>query len=390
MHSYIKTALLLIAASAMLQTTQAQDTRTLSPHAIVSLMTVAPGAEVYSTYGHTALRVYDPSQNVDRIYNYGTFDFDQPNFLLKFCRGKLNYMLDIERYKSFERGNLLDGRGMTEQVLHLSQAQSERLFNLLETNAQPDNRNYKYDFFYDNCATRIRDAVDNALYGQVSYDSAVAETRVTMRQLLRPYLIEHPWMGFGIDLVLGMPTDKQAGPRHYTFLPDHLHDAFAHARLGEGQPLIRQEYRTPSDFVPERKPAKVPSLPIIVTALVAFVGFLCMYNPKANRVFDAIFWTTLGIGGCIVAFLWFFTDHQATKNNLNLFWLWPTHLLVGFRRRRGGLWESYFLVAALMAGVLLLGMKWLPQELPLAAIPLMLLIVVKGFWKGKQTLQGAA
>ncbi len=380
----MKYGLLLLVALLIHGPATGQNTRSLSPNAIVSLLTVAPGAEVYSTYGHSALRVYDPSQNVDRIYNFGTFDFEQPNFLLKFCRGKLLYILDIERYRSFERGNLLDDRGMNEQVLNLTQAQSDRLFSLLEDNALPQNRSYKYDFFYDNCATRIRDAVDNALYAQVHFDSTAPETKMTMRQLLRPYLIPHPWMGFGIDLVLGIPTDKQAGTRNYMFLPDHLHDAFAQARLAEGQPLVKQEYNTPADFVPVRNAPKIPRMPIIVTSFVAMLGFLCMYNYKANRIFDMAFWTILGLAGCIVAFLWFFTDHQATKNNLNLFWLWPTHLFMGFWTRREGLRESYFLVAALIAGGLLLTMKWLPQELPLAAIPIMLLIVVKGFWRGKQ------
>ncbi len=381
----MKYSLLLFATLLAYGPATAQTTRTLSPNAIVSLMTVAPGAEVYSTYGHSALRVYDPSQNVDRIYNYGTFDFEQPGFLVKFCRGKLLYILDIERFKSFERGNLLENRGMNEQVLQLTQAQSDRLFSLLEDNALPENRGYKYDFFYDNCATRIRDAVDNALYSQVRFDSAAPETQMTMRQLLRPYLINHPWMGFGIDLVLGIPTDKQAGARNYMFLPDHLHDAFARARLPEGQPLVKQEYNNPEDYVPMRNKAKTPRTPLVVTSLVALLGLACMFSPKANRLFDRVFWTVLGLAGCIVAFLWFFTDHQATKNNLNLLWLWPTHLFMGFRARREGLLESYFLVAGLLTACLLLGMKWLPQELPLAAIPLMLLIVLKGFWRGSQS-----
>ncbi len=377
-----RSALLLLLASWAFSV-QAQFTRTLSPNAIVSLMTVAPGSELYSTFGHSALRVFDPSQNVDRIYNYGTFDFDQPDFYLNFCRGKLLYILDVERFKSFERGNMMEGRGMQEQQLNLTPIQKERLFNLLEDNALAQNRSYKYDFFYDNCATRIRDIVDKALYGQVTYDSTHVGAQRTMRQLLRAYLTEHPWTGFGIDLVLGIPTDKVAGVQHYVFLPDNLHDAFATARQSEGAPLTKDEYKIPAHYTPVRQEPTVPMFPVVVMSIVALLGLACMFNTRANRIFDGIFWFVLGVGGLIIAFLWFFTEHQATKNNLNLFWMLPSHLLVFWRKRRENLWESYFMVAGIMSAVLLLAMKWLPQELPLAAIPLMVLVVIKGFWRGR-------
>lgn len=358
-----------------------QNTRILSPTAIVSLMTVSPGAELYSTFGHSAIRIFDPSQNVDRIYNYGTFDFDQPNFYINFCRGKLLYVLDVERYKGFERGNAIDDRSMKEQVLELTPLQKERLFNLLEENALAQNRSYKYDFFYDNCATRIRDIVRNALYGQVQFDSTTVASKLTMRQLLRPYLVNHPWTGFGIDLVLGMPTDRVSGAENYMFLPDHLHDAFGSATLSEGVNLVGQEFNIPKVYIAGKATEQSPITPFISMCLVAVLGILCMFNAKSNRIFDFIFWFVLGIGGVIVFFLWFLTDHQATKNNLNLFWLLPTHLLVFWRTRKEGLWESYFLITAIIAAGLLIGMKWLPQELPIAAIPIMVLIVIKGVWR---------
>lgn len=136
----------------------------LSDSSRISLMTVAPGDFLYSTFGHSALRVFDPVNNIDRCYNYGTFDFDQPNFYLNFCRGKLLYSLDVEPGRHFVRGNLQDNRPMQEQVFDLGAAQRQRLFNLLETNALPENRSYKYDFFYDNCATRIRDIVQETFF----------------------------------------------------------------------------------------------------------------------------------------------------------------------------------------------------------------------------------
>ena len=368
-------AVLLLAASFALH---AQMTRTLSPNAIVSLMTVAPGSELYSTFGHSALRVYDPSQNVDRIYNYGTFDFDQPNFYLNFCRGKLLYILDIERFRSFERGNMLENRGMQEQTLNLTPTQKERLFNMLEENALPENRSYKYDFFYDNCASRIHDIVAKALYNQIEFDSNPAPAQQTMRTLLRPYLVNHPWTGFGIDLVLGMPTDKVAGTRNYMFLPDHLHDAFAGAKLPEGGSLIAHSFKIPVDYDPQRNTPQQSRIPVLAMCLVFVIALMCTFNERANKLFNGTFWFVLGIGGLIIAFLWFFTEHQATKNNLNLFWMLPTHLLFFWRARNNIYVEWYFKITGILALGLLLSFNFLPQELPQAARVLLVLIAAKG------------
>ncbi|MBL7807773.1 MAG: DUF4105 domain-containing protein, partial [Saprospiraceae bacterium] len=158
--------------------------QTLSDSAQISLMTVAPGEFVYSTFGHSAIRVKDPGTRFDRCYNYGTFDFEQPNFLLKFCQGKLLYNLDIESYRSFEYGNLQDRRTMQEQVLNINQEQKQRLFDLLQENYKEENRYYKYDFFYDNCATRIRDIVQETFFHQLQLDSSSLPPKATMRQLL--------------------------------------------------------------------------------------------------------------------------------------------------------------------------------------------------------------
>jgi len=125
----------------------AQVVPVLSDSARISLMTVSPGSELYSVFGHSAVRVYDPITRINRVYNYGTFDFDQPNFYLNFCRGKLLYSLDVESYRNFEYGNLHDLRWMEEQVLNLNGEQRQRIFSLLQTNALPENKDYKYDFF---------------------------------------------------------------------------------------------------------------------------------------------------------------------------------------------------------------------------------------------------
>lgn len=345
-------------------------------------MTVAPGEFVYSTFGHSAIRVKDPVTRFDRCFNYGTFEFEQPNFLLKFCRGKLLYNLDVESYRSFEYGNLQDRRPMQEEVFNMDKAQKQRLFDLLQENYKEENRYYKYDFFYDNCATRIRDIVQNTFFYQLQFDTSALPKGATMRQLLQPYIEEKPWLDFGIDLVLGLPADRRASTADYMFLPDYMHDLFAKAKTPEGLKLVKSERNIPE--TPLKKEPFSPSpldRPLWVMCFVALIGLLCMANPRTEHIFDTLFWFVLGLAGLVIALLWFATDHSATKSNLNILWAWPTHLLFFWRTRRTGSTENYFTVAALAAALLLLFWKWMPQEMPTPALPLVALIVVKGLWR---------
>ena len=354
----------------------------LSDSARISLITVEPGSETYSMFGHSALRVYDYRNRLDRCYNYGTFEFDQPNFLLKFCQGKLLYFLDIEAYRNFEYGNLADQRGMREQLLHLDQARKQRLFELLSANAREDNRYYKYDFFYDNCATRIRDVVQEAFFHELNYESTQLPLGTTMRQLLRPYLRPHPWTEFGIDLLLGLPADQRARPTDFMFLPNGMHDVFSHTRIAPSNPLVQVEQNIPNP--PLAKAAFQPDIfqrPFWVMCLVAIIGLLSMANPRTEHVFDTLFWFTLGLIGLVITLLWVATDHSATKNNLNILWALPTHLLFFWRRSRSEFTQNYFVGAAVLAALTLLFWKWLPQEMPVAALPLVVLVVIKGMWR---------
>lgn len=354
----------------------------LSDSAFISLITVAPGAELYSTFGHSALRVSDPARQFDRCYNYGTFDFDQPNFYLKFCQGKLLYYLNPERHRDFEYGNLLDGRPMREQLLNLDAQQKQRLFDLLQENARPENRFYQYDFFYDNCATRIRDIVREAFFHQIFFDSSSAPRGATMRQLLRPYLVEHPWTQFGIDLVLGQVADRVARPDDFMFLPDYVHDIFGATKIDGNKPLVQSERRIPPRGL-ERTAFKPGLLdrPLFFTALLALIGLLCLANRRAERIFDPVFWFVLGALGLVMLLLWVATDHSATKNNWNLLWALPTHLLVFWRRTRSEFVENYFTGVSILAALTLMFWAFIPQEMPIAAIPIVALVAVQGAWR---------
>ena len=362
---------------------QAQPGIQLSDSARISLMTVAPGDMVYSTFGHSAIRVYDAANRLDRVYNYGTFDFNQPNFLLKFCRGRLLYFLNVEPYRGFEYGNIYDRRQMQEQLLQLDSIQRQRLFDLLQENALEENRYYKYDFFYDNCATRIRDIVQETFFHQLSFDSTALPLGTTMRQLLKPYLEEKPWTRFGINLALGYPADRIAQAEDYMFLPDYVHDIFEGSWNPNGRPLVQEERLIPEKPLPQRA-QYTPDLfsrPLWVTILIALIGLLSMANPRTERIFDILFWFILGLAGLVMLLLWVATDHSATKYNWNILWALPTHLAFFWQNKKTEWNENYFMGVGVIAILTLIFWPFMPQEMPIPAIPIAILVAVKALFR---------
>jgi hypothetical protein len=216
----------------------------LSTKAEVSLITCGPGQDLYATFGHSALQVYDPVNGIDKVYNYGTFDFNTPNFYLKFARGKLNYILNVSTFERFLYTYHVEGRWVVRQELELSPEQKEELYTFLEWNAKPENRDYQYDFFYDNCSTRIRDALLKILGEDLYFPELESDTTATFREMIDLYLTNHAWSDLGIDLALGMPCDEEAGFYEKMFLPDYLMAHFTGAKLelnGNRVPLIKSE-----------------------------------------------------------------------------------------------------------------------------------------------------
>ncbi|MEM9984176.1 MAG: DUF4105 domain-containing protein, partial [Bacteroidota bacterium] len=196
--------------------------KTLSNRAEISLMTIAPGAELYSAFGHTAIWVSDPLSGVNTMYNYGTFDFKPDSltqFYLNFTQGRLNYRLDTESYRQFDYVYHYFKRSYFAQVLDLTQDQKQAVYDFLETNYLPANRYYLYEFFYDNCATRVRDLFQEVLGDSLTYVGAQASMGMSFRDLLHQYLGDRRWPQFGIDLALGAVVDRDITPWESMFLP---------------------------------------------------------------------------------------------------------------------------------------------------------------------------
>jgi hypothetical protein len=351
----------------------------------VSLLTADPGTELYSSFGHSAIRLREIGPDGrDLVFNFGTFDFDTPNFYGKFATGKLNYMLSVVPYDRFIIEYDYYKRGLREQVLDLNQEQKDFMLQHLDAQYAPERRFYKYDFFYNNCATKIRDAFDIAIGEQLVWSDSVAEEK-TFRNLIDEFVLPLPWADFGIDLALGAVIDRPATELEKQFLPTYMEQAFANATIvenGVSRPLVKQsrvllEYPKEEAQQSLLNPSVIFWLLTLVFAALTFYGFK---KGKLMKGLDVALFGTIGILGVVVAFLWFFTDHSATAWNWNILWAFPGHLVLvwGLVARPNATWISSYLLFVMGATVMTL-LFWMfgMQSFSPALIPILLLILLR-------------
>lgn len=362
------------------------QTMQLSPQAEISLLTCSPGNEIYSYFGHCALRINDPGNNYDKVFNYGTFNFSEPNFYFKFIKGKLNYYLSVAAYSRFVPAYESENRWVYEQILQLTPPQKQYLADLLLTNALPENRAYLYEFFYDNCATRPRDIVEKSLQGKIAFADTIKGNTLSFRQLIDPYIKKNEWVDFGIDLILGYPADRKATVYQYLFLPDYLMNAFAHAQvtdsLGNQIPLVKNTRQVVNaQLPPVKKQLFSPYLAFgLLLALGILVTRLQVKKKKFSAIFDLILFSTTGLLGIILLLLWFGTNHKELAFNMNLLWAFPMHLPAAILLLKSNTpkWVGvYFGIFSVICIVLLVFWLWLPQQLHNSLIFLISLLALR-------------
>ncbi|MCX7636330.1 MAG: DUF4105 domain-containing protein [Cyclobacteriaceae bacterium] len=354
----------------------------LSQQAFISVITCGPGqTELYSAFGHSAFRVHDPMLGIDYAYNYGVFDFSQPNFYLNFARGHNFYKLAVQDYRQFEYFYRYFNRYVHEQVLDLTQHQKQRLFDFLQWNALPENRSYRYDYFYDNCATKIP-AVLKQLFGDsLQFTYPHITTAYSFRQLTDFYLEYQPWGDLGIDLCLGLPMDKKATPFEYMFLPDYVEAGMDYALLN-GRPLVKQK-NIVYQPVPEEystgwlTPFNVFILFSVITLALSIYDW---QRKKISYAFDRLLFGITGLIGIILLLLWTATDHRAAAWNFNLLWAVPLHFPVVFIIKKTAKWIIfYFKIITVILLLLLTLWVWLPQQLHFALIPVVLSLLMRSW-----------
>jgi hypothetical protein len=356
------------------------------------LLTCSPGEELYSTFGHTALRVKDNATRSDIIFNYGTFEFG-PNFYTKFIKGQLRYFLSIETYADFAYSYQYESRSIHEQVLLLSCAEKEKLFAALLINAQEENKYYQYDFLFDNCTTRAKDIVDTTA-SPLIFHNILPTDIPSFRNQIHYYLNKggQYWSKLGIDLLLGAKLDKKVSNQQAMFLPDYLLKGFDSATIN-GQPLVI----SPQTILQMPSPLNKGSLfrPFIIFSLLLFVIVILSFIQKTSSAkvlyaFDFLLFLIAGLIGLLLLFMWFGTDHNTTQNNYNLLWALPTHALMAFFILKKKDWvRKYFRTVMWLSILLLLTWAFLPQQMNNGFIPIVLLIIFRSWFISKTEMYAA-
>ncbi len=306
--------------------------RQLSSKAEISVITIGPGASLIDSFGHSAFRVEDQLNNIDVVFNYGVFDFDTPNFYTKFAQGKLNYKLAINPYQNFQESYIGQNRTIVAQELNLTTTQKQQLFEFLVNNAKPENRDYLYDFFYDNCATKIKDVLNEALNTPISFNTPDAFSPQTFRRLIHNHVNKNSWGSLGIDVALGSVIDKNATAEEHMFLPKYIHVFFKNASfLNSGESLVKHSKVI---FKKADKPISKSFItsPLLIFSFLSLIILALTYfdykKGKRNKSLDLSLFLLTGLIGVFVLLLWFATDHTATANNYNLLWAFPINLFI--------------------------------------------------------------
>jgi len=329
-----KTYFFILFLIGLLQNIQSQELK-LSKQSEISIITVGPGEVLYEAFGHSAIRVKDSVLGMDNIFNYGLFDFNQPNFKLNFTKGKLLYKLGKRPFKNFVVNNYYQERWMKAQVLNLSQLEKQNMYALLEENALPQNAEYLYDPYFNNCATKLRDITKEILGNKVHFPSSFSDENYTLRQLMDKELSWNTWGNFGINLALGNTLDKAITAEAYMYLPDYVYEAFKNAKKTKNNtdiPLVLKE-QVILNFKENTIQTKWFN-PFFVFSILLLLSIVITYRDqkrnKRTKFLDFLLFFMTGFLGFIICFLWFFTNHSTTPNNFNFLWAFFPNLFVSF------------------------------------------------------------
>lgn len=341
----------------------------------ISLVTCAPGNELYSIFGHTAIRVFDSTNGSDVFYNYGTFDFDDPNFLVKFVRGKLDYYLSVESANDFFLRYQNERRTVTEQVLALSPQEKKSILQALLINISGNNKYYKYDFLFDNCTTRARDIIK----GRSSFSQEkLVPPGTTFRNMLYVYLDSSGmcWSKLGIDILLGSKIDKPVTIEQSNFLPDYLMFAFDSSNAKHKLIEDKKVYKA----FGVNNISKNNSQPLLVFGSLFLLMLLASFSKNKfiqnTYHYSSLFFVFItGIIGVLLLFMWLGTDHKSCSYNYNILWALPTNFIAAFTvNKEANYRKIYFRFAFIETLVLLAGWFFLPQQFNINLVPFVVMM----------------
>lgn len=360
--------------------TLALGQKSIPSNAQISVLTIGPGDNLNDAFGHNGIRIKTTYSDI--VYDFGRYNFEDPNFYLNFAKGKLNYLQGkaytnnvLDFYKS-------ENRSIKEQILNLDAKQKKTLHAFLEANYAKNKGAYLYDFFYDNCATKIRDVVELASSNTIKYDLPTDYKSQTFRDLIQNNLNRNTWGSLGIDIALGAVIDREATPREHLFLPENIYKFFEKASINN-QSLV-SESKTLNQVNKSKITGVFLFSPLVIlTLLASFIGFITykdFKNNKRSKWLDVSIHVILGSIGLLLCLLWFATDHSATANNYNLLWAFPISLIAVIEANKNTpkKWFIAYLKFCLLM-LCLLTIHWLTgvQKFAPVLIPILITLFVR-------------
>ena len=360
----------------------------LSVNAKISLLTCDEGHEIYSLFGHSALRILDVENQLDIVFNWGMFEWpeDQFDFGYQFAKGKLKYYMAIQPFNGFVSQYKEFKRGVSEQVLALNVEEKMLLYDKLLINYLPENRVYKYDFFYDNCSSRIRDILQAVLGNKLALYEHKDAKKLTFRNIIDVNLAPQPWLDLGIDLVLGSRIDVMANNHHLMFLPKYMEQIFDSSDIiddhGNKEPFVIKKIQ----IVKPNKNSESDSTGNGVyfwTLLFITLGLIIFRINYLTMTWVGLILFIVGVLGILLIFMWVGTDHQATKSNFNLIWSNPLHLLTFislFSAKMIQKLKNYYLGMSITLFSLVLFWIIIPQEIHPSVSPIILSLTLIYFF----------
>lgn len=375
----MKHAFLLLILSLSLIFSSKTNAQFLSPEAKISILTCNPGEDVYSMYGHTAIRINDPANKIDIVYNYGVFSFDAPNFMYRFAKGQTDYLIIGQKFSSFIPEYQEEKRSVYEQVLNLPQNGKEKLLQALVENARPENRIYRYNFFMDNCATRVRDMIEKNSGVVIHFPEN--NPSESYREMIKQYHHGFRWIDLGIDLLVGKKAEETVSSYGQMFLPEYLMEQFAKAEItvdGTQQPLV-SETNTLVEYPNSKLESSLP-WPAIVFGLfftlIAAITISDFLNGRLNSGIDFWFLLLSGFAGLIISWFTLYSEHPAMSPNYNLLWAFPLNFFFAliWRIRR---WRKFARFYFYLSGLVLLSSLVSGQQFNPAVYFIMLTLLVR-------------
>ena len=352
---------------------------------VASLLTCSPGTKAYSLYGHTGLRVKNVTQGLDVVFNYGVFDFRRPHFTWHFILGECDYEVAGYPFAAFMEEYESRGSSVIEQTLNLTQEEANRLFAQLIINCQPENKIYRYNFLLNNCTTRARDQIEEAVTGKVVYEES--EEHPTYRELLRRMTKEYPWTTVGNDLLLGARCDTMLSDRAAQFLPGQLMQYFAQARVfdaqGNRKPLVAKTEELVAAR-PQAVPEEFPLSPLMVGLIMVACGLLIVFFEylihRQLWGIDILLMLLQGLAGCLLTFMFLFSKHPTVGSNWQIWLLNPIPLFCIFWVVKCAIQKrtcAYHYLNLLAIGLFIVFMPWIPQSFSALTLPLALLLLTR-------------